>query len=92
MDTPILRGYQLYHNFIRPHEGLNGQTPSERAGIQIEGENKWLTIIQNACHAPNLNSEKKSGDAPKNYQSPAKKGLNRKSQSSAKECKKCNRW
>ena len=34
-DTPILKGYQLYHNYIRSHEALNGQTPSERAGIKI---------------------------------------------------------
>ncbi len=48
MDTPILKGVQIYHNFIRPHEGLNGQTPADRAGIKVEGENKWLTLIQNA--------------------------------------------
>jgi transposase-like protein len=48
VDTPILKGYQLYHNFIRPHEGLNGNTPAERAGIRIGGENKWITLIQNA--------------------------------------------
>jgi transposase-like protein len=48
MDTPILKGYQIYHNFVRPHEALNGQTPSERARIKVEGENKWLTLIQNA--------------------------------------------
>ena len=47
-DSPILKGYQLYHNFIRPHEALNGQTPSERAGIKVGGLDKWLTIIQNA--------------------------------------------
>jgi transposase-like protein len=47
-DSPILAGYQIYHNFVRPHEGLNGETPAERAGIKVEGENKWLTIIQNA--------------------------------------------
>ena len=47
-DTPILKGIQIYHNYIRPHEGLNGATPAERAGIKIEGENKWLTLIQNA--------------------------------------------
>lgn len=47
-DTPILKGYQLYHNFIRPHEALNGKTPADLAGIKVEGENKWLTIIQNA--------------------------------------------
>jgi hypothetical protein len=27
---------------------LEGKTPSEAAGITVEGENKWLTIIQNA--------------------------------------------
>jgi len=49
-DTSILKGLQVYHNFIRPHEGLNGATPADRAGIKIEGDNKWLTIIQNATH------------------------------------------
>jgi len=27
---------------------LDGKTPTELAGIQITGKNKWLTIIQNA--------------------------------------------
>jgi transposase-like protein/predicted nucleic acid-binding Zn finger protein len=47
-DTPILDGMQIYHNYIRPHEGLNGMTPAEVAGIKIQGDNKWLTLIQNA--------------------------------------------
>lgn len=47
-DTPILTGYQIFHNYIRPHEGLNGKTPSEACGIEIKGENKWMTLIQNA--------------------------------------------
>ncbi len=47
-DTPILAGYQIYHNYVRPHEGLNGKTPAELAGIRIEGNDKWLTLIQNA--------------------------------------------
>jgi hypothetical protein len=46
--TPILTGYQIFHNYIRPHEGLNGKTPSEACGITIEGKNKWKTLIQNA--------------------------------------------
>ncbi len=45
MDSPIIKGFQLYHNFIRPHEGLDGDTPADRAGIKVEGENKWATII-----------------------------------------------
>lgn len=49
--TPVLQGYQIFHNYIRPHESLNGKTPSEAAGIKIEGNNKWLTLIQNAKQA-----------------------------------------
>jgi putative transposase len=50
-DTQILKGYQIYHNYIRPHEALNGKTPAEAAGITIEGNNKWKTLIQNAAKA-----------------------------------------
>ena len=46
--TTVLTGYQLYHNYIRPHEGLNGKTPAEACGIQIEGQDKWKTLIENA--------------------------------------------
>ena len=48
IDTPILKGYQIYHNYMRPHEGLDGNTPAEASGIKIDGENKWITLIQNA--------------------------------------------
>jgi transposase-like protein len=47
-ETPILTGYQLFHNYIREHEALNNITPAEACGIKIEGKNKWKTIIQNA--------------------------------------------
>lgn len=43
-------GYQIYHNYIREHEGIKGKTPAEAANIHIEGVNKWMTIIQNAAH------------------------------------------
>ena len=47
-DSPILKGYQLYHNYIRPHEALKGKTPSEACGIEVVGNDKWMTLIQNA--------------------------------------------
>jgi hypothetical protein len=47
-DTPILTGYQIYHNYIRPHEALKGKTTAEVAGIQVRGKDKWMTLIQNA--------------------------------------------
>jgi len=48
-NTPILTGYQIFHNYIREHEGLNGKTPAEACGIEVKGNNKWMTLIQNAC-------------------------------------------
>jgi putative transposase len=47
-DTPFIPGYQIYHNYVRPHEALEGKTPADACGIEVQGENKWLTLIQNA--------------------------------------------
>jgi transposase-like protein len=49
MDTPVLLGYQQYHNYFREHMGLQNKTPAEIAGIKIEGLNKMMTVIQNAA-------------------------------------------
>lgn len=48
IDAPVLKGCQIFHNYIRPHISLDGQTPADKCGIKIEGNNKWVTIIQNA--------------------------------------------
>lgn len=53
-DSPILKGYQVFHNYIREHEGLDGKTPAEACGIRVEGKNKWFTIIQNASQQPKV--------------------------------------
>ena len=47
-DSPILTGYQLFHNYIRPHMALENKTPAEKAEITVKGTDKWMTIIQNA--------------------------------------------
>jgi transposase-like protein len=47
-NSPILEGYEIFHNYIRPHQALKGKTPAEAAGIEVRGKNKWITIIQNA--------------------------------------------
>ena len=49
-DSPIITGMQIHHNYIRTHMGLNGQTPADKAGIKINGNNKWITLIQNASN------------------------------------------
>lgn len=55
-DSAILAGLQLYHNFVRPHLGLPDHImPGEAAGIHIEGNDKWHTMIQNAALARHHN-------------------------------------
>jgi hypothetical protein len=46
--TPMLTGYQIYHNYIREHQGIGNLIPAEMCGIKVEGKNKWITLIQNA--------------------------------------------
>jgi len=46
--SPLISGLQIYHNYVRPHTALEGKTPAEKAGIEIRGEDKWITLIQNA--------------------------------------------
>jgi len=48
----------LYYNFIKPHESLDGKTPSEEAGITVEGNDKWLTLMRNAIKHQRTNKVK----------------------------------
>lgn len=43
----FVEGFRIYYNFIRPHMALNGLTPAEKAGINLQlGQNKWLSLIK----------------------------------------------
>jgi hypothetical protein len=53
-DSAIIEGYRIFHNYVRPHMALDGQTPADKAGIEIKGKNKWLTTIQNASEPAKL--------------------------------------
>ena len=57
-DTPILTGMQIFHNYVRPHMALDGKTPSQAAGIDVQGENRWLTLIQNASQPTHFDTKK----------------------------------
>ena len=57
-DTPIVDGNRIYYNFIKPHEGLDGKTPSEKAGITIEGNNKWLTLMKKSIQYQKIQNKK----------------------------------
>jgi len=41
----LMKGYEVFYNFIRKHQALKGRTPSELAtDIRLSG-NKWLELI-----------------------------------------------
>ena len=43
----MLQNYRTYYNFFRPHQALNGCTPSEMAGINFNnGNNKILSLLE----------------------------------------------
>ena len=46
-DISILKGKQIYHNYIIEHQASK-KTPAEKCGIKIDGENKWMILIQNS--------------------------------------------
>jgi len=63
-DTPIVEGHRLYYNFVRPHESLDGKTPSEEAGITIEGKNKWLTLMKTSLAYQKYKNHKELNPLP----------------------------
>lgn len=59
MESPAFKGFQIYHNYIKGHMAHeNEKTPAEMAGIKVTGENKWLTLIQNASQLTTPDGEK----------------------------------
>lgn len=50
-DSVIFDGSQIYHNYIRLHMALDGKTPADVCGIQVNGKNKWKTLIQNVSQS-----------------------------------------
>jgi len=42
----LMNGFRTYYNLIRPHQSLDGQTPAEASGLDLNlEENKWLDLI-----------------------------------------------
>jgi hypothetical protein len=41
-----------------------GRLHLRRRGVKVEGENKWMTLIQNAKRGPKVNREKTEEDGP----------------------------
>ena len=43
----IMKGYEIYYNFVRKHQGINNKTPQEEAIPILDlGVNKWMGLIR----------------------------------------------
>ena len=46
---------KINHNFVKPHQGLDGKTPAQAANIDLNlGDNKYLDLIKQAGTKPNF--------------------------------------
>jgi len=42
----LMKGLEIYYNFIRKHEALKNKTPSELAtDLEFKSPNRWLELI-----------------------------------------------
>lgn len=49
----LLDGYRAYYNCVRPHQALNGLTPSDVAGLLIQNNgNRWLGLVKASMDNP----------------------------------------
>jgi len=56
-ESDIIEGLRIYYNFIRPHMALNGRTPAEMAGINLQLEqNRWEDLIRKSQKAVKINN------------------------------------
>ena len=44
----LMKGFEIYYNWIRQHQSLSGLTPSDVAvpNIQLQNKNRWIEIIE----------------------------------------------
>jgi hypothetical protein len=56
--SPFLDGQRIYYDYLRPHTALDGRTPAEAAGIDLELKgNKWEAIIKKASSSTREKTE-----------------------------------
>jgi len=44
--SAIADGQRIYYDFIKPHQALDGKTPAEKVGININEKNKFIGILK----------------------------------------------
>ena len=49
-DSPFIDGQRVYYDYLRPHTALDGKTPAQAAGIELDlTGNKWESLIRKAA-------------------------------------------
>ncbi len=51
MDTSILTGYPIYHNCVRSHEAVEGQTPVDACGISARVRRQQVDNTNQECQS-----------------------------------------
>jgi hypothetical protein len=46
--SKIAESQRIHGNFVKPREASEGQTPADAAGIGVQGEQKWLSLLAKA--------------------------------------------
>ena len=42
----LMKGFEIYYNWIREHSSLNNKTPSDLAvSFEFNNDNRWLELI-----------------------------------------------
>lgn len=45
----LMKGFEIYYNFVKKHEALKGRTPSDLAtDLEFKSPNRWLELIEKA--------------------------------------------
>ena len=44
LSTPLAEGRRPHYSFVKPHQALAEQTPAERTGVGVHGEDKLLSL------------------------------------------------
>lgn len=46
-EKEMIEAFRLWYNFIRKHESLDGKTPAEAVGIELDlSNNRWLSLLR----------------------------------------------
>lgn len=52
----MLKGWFVHYNFVRPHQSLDGRTPAEAAGVNLNMNDGWGDLIELATKHETMNN------------------------------------